>query len=115
MKQVRYAAIGFFTILGMVASAAADETYEARITYSPGQSATQIYESLNQSIRGACEVQYRKHATTSLAHRRSIKKDCQRQLMDSAIETINMPELVALHSQSRPGHASLVFQQAAIE
>ena len=112
MKQVRFIATGLILFLGgMVATAAADETYEARITYNPDQSAVEIYESLDQSIRDACRIQYRKHSTTSLSRRFRLQANCRSHLMDSALEIINMPELTALHDGDTHGSVKLSARQ----
>jgi hypothetical protein len=110
MKQVKIAAIGFIAFLGAVTTSAADEPFEAKITYNTNQSATQIYESLNRSIRDACQARARNYATASFYIRFRVKTDCRRQFMNSAVAAINMPELTALHNHTSPVRVRMAAQ-----
>ncbi len=121
MKKTTLTAIGLVALMGMTAPAAlagdaapaatADETYQARISYNPGQSAAQIYAQLKRSIRYACQGLYIKNSTTSLDRRHRIKTDCQHQYMDAAVRKINRPELTALHFQTRPAQVRMLARQ----
>lgn len=64
------------------------------ITFDRTEPVTRIYQSLELQIRQACR---KAHRATTKTYKNRVVFDCQKDLMDQAVQVLKMPTLLAYH------------------
>lgn len=102
MTTLSKALIAAAALLTVSGAAAAENTFEAKFSFTPTDSVETIYDQFETTAAKACKADASQ--TRSLSVRTKIESDCRKQLIDGAVEASNLLTLIAYHQeQTQPG------------
>lgn len=78
------------------AQAQADKTISVEVTYNPNAPASEIYSTIDLVIKRACQKAY---YSSVIVPRNNAIDDCREELVEQAINKIQMPALTAYFEQ----------------
>lgn len=98
--------------LPLTAPAFAEETFEAQFSYDRNASADEIYAGFRATAEQACKADMRRTSRMPIRTTYKLLAACQAELVTSAVKSVNMATLSALHERALEADEIMILARA---